>query len=134
MKYFNKVMQTTLILMLLFIASVSCSDPEMSELARIPLEKVLNNGKPTLAEFGWRKCIPCKEMRPILEQLAVEYKDKVNIVIVEIPHNEKLADKYNIRVMPTQIFFDKYGNELLRHMGFLPREQIILVFEKMGIK
>ncbi|MBM3142827.1 MAG: thioredoxin family protein [Chloroflexi bacterium] len=109
-------------------------DDESSYLAEIPLESVLGNGKPTLAEFGWRKCIPCKEMRPILEELDQKYKGKVNIVIVEIPFHEDLAEKYGIRFMPIQIFFDSNGEEVARHAGFLPKNEIIATFEAMGVK
>jgi thioredoxin 1 len=109
-------------------------DGESSYLASIPLEKVLGNGKPTLAEFGWRECIPCKEMRPILEELDQEYKGKVNIVIIEIPFHEDLAEKYGIRFMPTQIFFDSNGKEVARNAGFLPKNEIVAAFEAMGVK
>ena len=51
--------------------TASLSEPD---LASIPLEQALSSGQTTLAEFGWRTCIPCKEMKPILEELAVEYQ------------------------------------------------------------
>jgi len=110
------------------------SEDESSYLASIPLESVLVNGKPTLAEFGWRKCIPCKEMRPILEQLDVEYKDKVNVVIIEIPFHEDLTQNYEIMYMPTQIFFDSSGREVSRHVGFLPKTDILAQLEQMGVR
>jgi len=109
------------------------TDTDASPLASFPLEKALANGKPTLAEFGWRECIPCKSMRPILEELAKAYKDKLNVVIVEIPYHEDLADKYDIMVMPVQIFFDSNGKEMVRHAGFLGKEQIIPHLNIMGI-
>jgi thioredoxin 1 len=124
-----------LILCLLFASLLyACGNPEESRLAKIPLEKALSSGKPTLAEFGWRECIPCKDMRPILEDLDKEYKDKLNVVIVEIPFHEDLADKYDIRVMPVQIFFDSSGKEITRHLGFLPKEQIVWQLMQMGIQ
>lgn len=128
----NKIV--LLILCLLIVGLLyACGDSEESRLAKIPLEQVLANGKPTLAEFGWRECIPCKDMRPILEDLDKEYKGNLNVVIVEIPLHEDLADKYDIRVMPVQIFFDSNGKEVARHMGFLSKEQIIAQLAKMGI-
>ena len=117
----------------LFACGDPDADPDASPLASFPLEKALANGKPTLAEFGWRECIPCKEMRPILEELAEEYKGKLNVVIVEIPYHEDLAEKYEIMVMPVQILFDSSGREVARHAGFLPKEQIIPQLNKMGI-
>ncbi|OGN89952.1 MAG: hypothetical protein A2158_02195, partial [Chloroflexi bacterium RBG_13_46_14] len=55
----------------------SGKDKSGSSLASVSLEEALSSGKATLAEFGSNTCIPCKQMKPILEQLAVEYKDKV---------------------------------------------------------
>jgi len=130
----KKSKKCILVLTILLISLLlACSDPYESRLAKIPLEEVLGNGKITLAEFGWRECVPCKAMRPILEELDKEYKGQLNVVIVEIPFNEDLADKYGIMVMPVQIFFDSNGQEVLRHAGFLPKEEIVTQLERMGI-
>lgn len=112
----------------------ACGNSDSSDLASFPLEKALSNGKPTLAEFGWRECIPCKQMKPVLEELAVEYEGKVNVLIVEIPFHEDLAEKYGIMVMPVQIFFDSTGREVARHAGFLPKAQIIAQLQIMGVQ
>jgi len=88
---------------------------------------------PTLAEFGWRTCIPCKEMKPILEELAVEYQGKLNVVIVEVYEHEELTMQYEIMVIPTQIFFDSKGKEITRHIGFWAKEEIIAQLKKMGV-
>ena len=103
------------------------------DLASIPLTQVLGNGKPTLAEFGSSTCIPCKEMKPILEELAKEYEGKLNVVIVEVYEHMDLARQYQIMAIPTQIFFDNSGKEITRHMGFWSEEEIIVQLEKMGI-
>ncbi len=50
----------------------------------VSLKEALSNGKPTLAEFGASTCIRCKQMKPILEQLATKYEGKLNVVIVEV--------------------------------------------------
>ncbi|MEJ2738758.1 MAG: thioredoxin family protein [Dehalococcoidia bacterium] len=129
----NKIL---LLLLCLIVTGLmfACGNPEESRLAKIPLEKALASGKPTIAEFGWRECIPCKDMRPILEELDEEYKNRLNVVIVEIPYHKDLAGKYGIRVMPVQIFFDAEGNEITRHLGFLPKEQIVWHLMQMGIQ
>ena len=128
----------TLLIALVFISSVlSCSSPEEqplpSDITQIPLDRVLGNGKPTLAEFGWRTCIPCKAMKPILEELAVENKGKVNVIIVEVYDHEDLSMRYNIRGIPTQIFFDKNGKEVYRHAGYLAKENIQTVLSDIGV-
>jgi peptidylprolyl isomerase len=111
----------------------SQSDTKESGLTSLPLEQALKNGLPTIAELGSSTCIPCKQMKPLLEQLATEYEGKLNVVIVEIYEHRELAQQYGIMAIPTQIIFDNSGKEITRHMGFWPREEIIAQLEKMGI-
>lgn len=88
---------------------------------------------PKLIELGRGICKYCKEMKPILDELAVEYKGKVVIKIIDIGDEPGEAEKYGIQLIPTQIFFDKDGKEVWRHEGFLPKEEIIKKFKEMGI-
>jgi len=111
--------------------SVPVSPPDPTA---ISLEQALASGKPTLVEFGWGVCIPCKAMKPILEELAVEYKDELNVVIVEIDEYRDLTNQHRIMMIPTQIFFDSSGKEVTRHMGFWSKEEIIACLEKNGIE
>jgi peptidylprolyl isomerase len=116
------------------LVEIIASSKTSSALTSLPLREALANGKPTLAEFGRGVCIPCKEMKPILEKLAIEYKGKLNVVIVEIDDNMDLTRKYGIMAIPTQIVFDRNGKEVTRHMGLWPREEIIAQLKKMGIE
>jgi len=104
------------------------------DLTPISLEQALSSGKPTLAEFGRGTCVPCKQMKPILEELAVEYQGKLNVVIVEIDEYRDLTNQHGIMAIPTQIFFDSSGEEVTRHMGFWAKEEIITQLKKMGIE
>lgn len=126
-----------LIGLLLVPAIMSCSMPVEevlpSDITKIPLDSVLGKGKPTLAEFGWRTCIPCKAMKPILEGLAAEYKERVNVIIVEVYDHEDLSRRYGIKGIPTQIFFDKNGKEVYRHAGYLAKETIQTVLSDIGV-
>jgi len=121
------------LILLTFLMVISCQSSEPN-LDSIPLERALSNGKPTLAEFGRGVCIPCKAMKPVLEELSVEYKGRLNVVIVEIDDHLNLTRQYGIMAIPTQIFFDSSGNEQTRHMGFLPKEEIITQLKEMGIE
>ena len=119
----------------LFLMVISCQQatpPSAPDLASIPLEQALSSGLPTLAEFGRGVCIPCKPMKPILEELPLEYQGKLNVVIVEIYEHEDQTRQYGIMVIPTQIFFDSKGNEVIRHMGFWPKEEIIAQLKNDG--
>ena len=99
----------------------------------VSLKEALSDGKPTLAEFGASTCIPCKQMKPVLEQLAIEYEGKLNVVIIEVYEQMELTRSYRIMTIPTQIAFDASGKEVTRHIGLWPKEQIIAQLKKMGV-
>jgi thiol-disulfide isomerase/thioredoxin len=74
-------------------------------------------------------------MAPILEEMKKDYAGVVDVVFVDIWKDPKAGKPYKIRVIPTQIFYDKAGKEVFRHEGFFSREDIEKVFlEKMGVK
>jgi len=120
------------LILLTFLMVISCQSSEPN-LASVPLGQALSSGKPTLAEFGRGTCIPFKEMKTILEELALEYRDKLNVVIVEVDEQMDLTRQYGIMAIPTQIVFDSEGQEITRHIGFWSKEEIIAQLKKMGI-
>ena len=129
--------KTVLILMLLIITSftfshqTSFSQPLLDK--RFPKD-VVQSPLPKLLDFGRGKCIPCKKMAPILKELSEEYNNRVVIKIIEIDQERELTEANKIRLIPTQIFFDSKNKEVLRHEGFMSKEDIKKVFEKMGVK
>lgn len=122
------------IIALLLVGCASKQSITTSSSALTPLEKALTSGTPTLAEFGRGTCIPCKAMKPILDELATEYVDKLNVVIVSVDDYRSLTNRYEIMAIPTQIFFDSSGKETSRHIGFYSKEEIIVQLKKMGIE
>ena len=115
---------------LVLAVMVGCSSPpEVSN----PLAPALASGKPTIAEFGRGTCIPCKEMKPILQELASEYGDKLNVLIIDVDDYRALTNQYDIMAIPTQIVFDSSGNKVMSHLGLWPIEDIIAQFKSMGI-
>ena len=99
----------------------------------LSLEEAFTNGLPTIAEFGSSTCIPCKQMKPILEELAIEYKDRLNVVIVEVYEQRALTQQHNIITIPTQIIFDSTGTEVTRHIGFWAKKDIVSQLIGLGI-
>ena len=99
----------------------------------MPLPQAIVNGKPTIAEFGRGTCIPCKQMKPILEELAKDFEGKLNVVIVSIDDYQSLTSHYRIAAIPTQVVFDSEGKELGRHIGLWPKDQIIRILPQLGI-
>ncbi len=88
---------------------------------------------PRLVDLGAGKCIPCKAMAPILEELRTEYAGQFEVVFVDVWENPDAAKPYDINLIPTQIFFDAAGKELWRHEGFLAREDILAKWREFGV-
>lgn len=116
----------TLFLHQFAISQSSSSVRIPKEIAKIPLPKLL--------DFGAGTCIPCKKMAPILQELAEEYKGRVVIKVIEVYQERELTRANGIRLIPTQIFFDSKNQEVYRHVGFMDKEQIKKVFQRMGVK
>ena len=61
-----------------------------------PLDDALKRDRPVLADFGRGICIPCKQMKPLLEELAIEYEGKISILIIEIDEYPALTERHYI--------------------------------------
>lgn len=88
---------------------------------------------PRLMDLGATKCIPCKLMAPILEELKKEYKGRLEVVFVDVWENPQAAKKSGIKIIPTQIFYDASGKELFRHEGFFSKEDILGKWKEFGV-
>jgi thioredoxin 1 len=88
---------------------------------------------PRLVELGSTTCIPCKMMKPILDELTAEYAGRLEVVFIDVNRIPEEADKYAIRVIPTQVFLDASGKELFRHEGFYPKEDILAKWTELGV-
>ena len=86
-----------------------------------------------MVDLGAHKCIPCKMMAPIIEELQKEYAGRASIIFIDVWKNREQAQRFGIRSIPTQIFYDKEGKEVSRHVGFLDKKSIVATFEKLGI-
>ncbi len=91
------------------------------------------SGMVTMVDLGATSCIPCKMMAPILEKLTKEYEGKAAIIFIDVWKEKGQGRKFGISAIPTQIFFDKEGKEVHRHMGFLSEEAIVAQFTKLGV-
>jgi thioredoxin 1 len=89
----------------------------------------------TFVELGSVNCIPCKQMQPIMKEIEEEYKTKVKVIFYDVwkPEGQPFGEKYKIRVIPTQVFLDKDGQEFYRHEGYFPKKEIEALLTKQGI-
>jgi thioredoxin 1 len=88
---------------------------------------------PRLVDLGAGKCIPCKMMAPVLEELKKEYAGQMNVEFIDVWENPDAGKPYGIEVIPTQIFYDAEGKELFRHVGFFAKEDILAKWKELGV-
>jgi thioredoxin 1 len=84
--------------------------------------------KPCIIDFYADWCGPCKMVAPILEELAAEYGDKLNIYKVNTEQELELASAFGIRSIPSLLFVPRAGQPQMA-MGALPKETLEKAFK-----
>ena len=77
----------------------------------------------TVVDFWATWCGPCRMIAPILDQLAVDYKDQVKVTKLDVDANIKTATRFNVRSIPMLLFF-KGGKVVDQIVGAVPRQAI----------
>ncbi|TAL70533.1 MAG: thioredoxin [Bacteroidetes bacterium] len=92
--------------------------------------------KITFLEIGSVTCIPCKKMQPILKSIEEKYGNQIKIIFYDVKksENQKYVQKYRISLIPTQVFLDENNNEIHRHVGFYPEQNIEEFLQSKGLK
>jgi len=111
----------------------SPATPEPSTNTAEELKKALSNGKPVLVDFGSNRCIPCRQIRPILKEISQEFSGKAYVLIIDVYKYQALSQEYRIQLIPTLIFFDAKGKEVFRHMGVWDKASIIRKLKEAGV-
>ena len=91
-------------------------------------------GLPKLVDLGASKCIPCKMMKPILDDLKANYADTFKTEFIDVWEDGDAGKAYGINLIPTQIFFGADGKELFRHEGFFGKEDILAKWKELGVE
>ena len=112
------------------LATVTSPPAQTVSAVKVESEKML----PRLVDLGATKCIPCKMMAPILEDIKKSYAGKFEVQFIDVWANPGAGGKYGIKVIPTQIFYDAQGKELFRHEGFFSKEDILAKWKELGIE
>src|SRR5210317_1492578 len=76
----------------------------------------------TMVDLGAKTCIPCKLMAPILEELEKEYKGRAAVIFIDVWENRDMSKAFRVVTIPTQIFYNKQGHEVYRHIGFFDKD------------
>ena len=87
-------------------------------------------------ELGSVNCIPCKQMQPVMKSIEEKYGEQVKVIFYDVwkADQKQYAQKYGIRLIPTQVFLDKEGKEFHRHEGFYPESEIEKLLQAQGLK
>jgi thioredoxin 1 len=97
------------------------------------LSKANKDGKIVMLELGSVGCIPCEQMKPVMEKLRKYYGGQLEVFFVDVRKYREAAGRYGIYTIPTQVFIDKKGKEFSRHIGYFPYEEIVPVLKKAGL-
>jgi thioredoxin 1 len=89
----------------------------------------------TFVELGSVKCVPCRRMQPVMKAVEDKYGDQIKVVFIDVwqEENREEARKYRVRLIPTQVFLDEQGKEILRHEGYFPEEDIDEFLQSRGL-
>ena len=85
---------------------------------------IINANKPVLVDFYATWCGPCQMLLPVLKQVKDNLGERITILKIDTDKNHDLANKYNVRGVPTMILF-KNGKQLWRQSGLPTKEQIL---------
>jgi len=94
------------------------------------------NPKITFIELGSVNCIPCKAMQPVMKAIEKNYGEQIKVIFYDVWTQEQkpYAEKYRIKLVPTQVFLDADGKEFHRHEGFYPENEIDKLLLGKGLK
>ena len=86
-------------------------------------EKVLKSDKPVLVDFWAEWCGPCKQLAPLVEEAAKEFKDKIKVCKMDVDANKEVASAFGIRSIPTLMIFTN-GELSGAEIGALTKQQL----------
>ncbi|MFV2195512.1 thioredoxin [Nocardiopsis sp. LOL_012] len=86
-------------------------------------DEVLSNDKPVLVDFWADWCGPCKQLSPILEKIAEEHGDKIEIVKLNTDQNPETPRQYNVMSLPTMNVY-KGGEVVQQIIGAQPKRKL----------
>jgi thioredoxin 1 len=134
----KKLQQTLVVLLTLtvIIFSTGCSGQTAAPVNKTDTGVDKTKYKVTFIELGSVRCIPCKQMQPIMKSIEEKYGKQVKVVFYDVwtEAGAPYGKQYGIEAIPTQVFLDKDGKEYYRHLGFFPEEELIKVLKQKGVK
>ena len=97
------------------------------------LAQAIKDGKVVMLELGSVGCIPCEQMKPVMQKLRDTYQGKLEVLFVDVRVDRATSWRFGVTVIPTQVFLDKRGKEFHRHVGFYDFDEIAPVLYEAGL-
>jgi thioredoxin 1 len=111
-------------------SSVSSSGVAIPEVSDATFDQeVLHSSTPVLVDFYMQTCAPCKEMEPVIQQVASDFGDKIKVVRLDVDSNPRVTAQYSVNTMPTFIVF-KNGERGEAYTGIVPRDILAQTMNK----
>ena len=98
----------------------------------VDIKDKIGNGKPTIIAFGMRHCYSCLAMSKIFAEILDVHSDYQIYSVDGQKERLILRDKYKLKLMPVQLFFDAEGNEVFRHEGAYVKPVLEIILKKYG--
>ena len=92
--------------------------------------EVLKSDKPAIIDFWAEWCAPCRQIAPIIKDLAATWGDKVKIVKIDVDANPNVAGKYGVRAIPT-ILAIQTGKVVQQLQGARPKADFEAMIKKL---
>lgn len=86
---------------------------------------------PMVVDVGSQYCVPCRMMIPVLESISKRYEGRVVVRVIDIRKEPKAAEELDVHIIPTQIFFNRAGEEVRAHVGYMSEAEMISEIEKL---
>jgi thioredoxin 1 len=100
-------------------------------MAHASFSELIKSDTPTLVDFHAEWCGPCKMMKPILEELKSSMGDRVRVIQIDVDRNQKLAEMFQIRGVPTFAIF-KNGELKWMQAGMQQLQQLKNLVEQFS--
>jgi len=86
--------------------------------------EVVNSEKPVLVDFWAEWCGPCKQIAPVVEEIAGDHSDKLKVCKMDVDANRETAVQFGIRSIPTLLIF-KNGEVAGSQIGAVSKQQLL---------